>query len=360
MVGTKSRRKLPTGISQHRNSDGTVSYRAQLLVKPFPRAFKAHETLEGAIQWRKSLEAELRKQRQVGGVRTDLAQLSIASLNTEYLKDPETVALATVKDRQKHLTWWSTKFGNIKVLDFGVLHGRQARDALVPRMEPASVNRFLASQRAAWNWGRAAGLIPTDRMWPPRLMLTEPRARVRYLDDDELRRVLEAARGHSPVLYAAVTVALACGCRAGEQMRLEWKDIDFARSTVTFLETKNGSARAVHMPAIAAEALKALKGGPVVSAKHPFVNRYGKRLTTQGLDRQWRLVRTAAKIENFRWHDLRHSCASFLAQNGASLPEIGSVLGHSSPSITAKYSHLVAGKPVTGHAALDDKLRGAT
>jgi integrase len=351
---------FPRGSANGVTATGLCPYDAQLLVKPFPRAFKSHETLDEAIQWRKGLKTELRKQRQVGGVRIDLAQLTIAALNTEYLKDPETAALATVKDRRKQLAWWSVKFGSTKVLDFGVLQARQARDALVPRMEPATVNRVLASQRAAWNWGRAAGLIPTDRQWPPRLMLTEPRARVRYLDDDELKRVLDAARAHSPVLYAALTVALACGCRAGEQMRLEWKDIDFGRSTVTFLQTKNGEARAVHLPAIAAEALKALKAGPVVGAKNPFVNRYGKRLTTQALDRQWRLVRATAKLENFRWHDLRHSCASFLAQNGASLPEIGSVLGHSSPSITAKYSHLVAGKPVTGHAALEEKLRGAT
>lgn len=360
MVTAKSRRKMPVGIRERRKSDGSVCYLAQLLVKPFPRAFKSHDTLQAAIDWRNSLKAELSKQRKVGGVRTDLAQLTVAALNAEYLSDPETKLLATVKDRKKHLEWWSSKFGSTKVLDFGVLHGRQAREQLVPRVEAATVNRFLASQRAAWNWGRGAGLIPTDRQWPPRLMLTEPRARVRYLDDDELKRVLEAAKAHSPVLYAAVTVALACGCRAGEQMRLEWKDIEFARSTVTFLQTKNGSARSVHLPAIAADALKALKAGGVVSAIHPFVNRYGKRLTTQGLDRQWRVVRTNAKLSNFRWHDLRHTTASYLVQNGASLIEAGHVLGHKSAAITAKYAHLIEGKAVTGHSALESKLRGAT
>jgi site-specific recombinase XerD len=67
-------------------------------------------------------------------------------------------------------------------------------------------------------------------------------------------------------------------------------------------------------------------------------------------------VRPAAGLKDFRWHDLRHSCASFLAASGASLVEIGSVLGHRSPSVTARYAHLVAGKPVTGHAKLDEKL----
>ena len=54
---------------------------------------------------------------------------------------------------------------------------------------------------------------------------------------------------------------------------------------------------------------------------------------------------------------LRHTCASYLAQNGANLLEIGSVLGHKSPSVTQRYAHLIEGAPVTGHTKLDDKLR---
>jgi site-specific recombinase XerD len=69
------------------------------------------------------------------------------------------------------------------------------------------------------------------------------------------------------------------------------------------------------------------------------------------------MVRAAAGLVDFRWHDLRHSCASFLAQNGASLVEIGSVLGHSSPSVTAKYAHMVAGRPITGADKLAAKLQ---
>ena len=144
------------------------------------------------------------------------------------------------------------------------------------------------------------------------------------------------------------------------QRRLEWKDIDIPRATITFLKTKNGRARSIHLPPIAIEALQTLKAEPIVSAKFPFINRYGKQLTgALRSDRQWRLVRTAAKLQDFHWHDLRHSCASFLAQHGASLLEIGSVLGHRGTQITERYSHLVAGRAVTGHAALDSKLRDA-
>ena len=76
-------------------------------------------------------------------------------------------------------------------------------------------------------------------------MLTEPEARTRYLSDDELNAVLSEAGKHSPVMLAAVTVALATGVRQGEMLRLTWADVDFARSTIRLLLTKNGQARAV-------------------------------------------------------------------------------------------------------------------
>jgi integrase len=64
-------------------------------------------------------------------------------------------------------------------------------------------------------------------------------------------------------------------------------------------------------------------------------------------------------LRNFRWHDFRHSCASFLAQNGASLLEIGHMLGHRTKATTLRYAHLVDAKPITGHAGLEAKLRDA-
>jgi integrase len=95
-----------------------------------------------------------------------------------------------------------------------------------------------------------------------------------------------------------------------------------------------------------------------VGPKRIFVDEQGAATNKFYLNFRWKKVRTAAGLVDFRWHDLRHSCASFLAQNGASLVEIGAVLGHSSPSITAKYAHLIAGKAVTGSEALAKKLRG--
>ena len=153
-------------------------------------------------------------------------------------------------------------------------------------------------------------------------------------------------------------VSISTGVRKGELLRLEWKDVDFERSRLTVLEAKNGESRAVHLPPSAVQALRSLKAASVVSARHVFLLPSGRPLAAGMLNKLWRAARAAAGLKNFRWHDLRHTAASYLAQNGATLHEVGSVLGHKSVGVTMKYAHLVQGAAVTGHDKLDQKLRG--
>jgi site-specific recombinase XerD len=96
----------------------------------------------------------------------------------------------------------------------------------------------------------------------------------------------------------------------------------------------------------------------LVSTKAVFLGQGDEPLNRGTVRIRWLPIRDAAGLRDFRWHDLRHSCASFLAQNGATLLEIGAVLGHRSTSATRRYAHLVEGEPVKAHAALDAKLQG--
>ena len=77
-------------------------------------------------------------------MRPDIVTMSLADLNTEYLEVPETVALKDFAERERHLNWWSSKYGATKVLEFGVLQARAARDALIPGRANATVDRYLA------------------------------------------------------------------------------------------------------------------------------------------------------------------------------------------------------------------------
>lgn len=343
-------------IQRRKNRGGTVSYAAQVKVSPFKPPVKCFASRAEAVEWATALERELKAQRKRGGARADIAKLTVGELITEFLADPETQVLRYLDDLTRLLGWWQNAYASTKCFELGVLTLRAARDKLLTKRGPATTNRYLSAMRSAWNWGRASGLIPGERAWPARLMLTEPTGRVRYLIDAELKKLLDASE-KDRVMSAAITLSVSTGVRQGEMLRLEWRDIDFARAMLTVRIAKNKNSRSVHVVPAAAAALATLRKGPVVSPTHVFLNTDGTPLRKGTLETRWRKIRAAAGLKDFHWHDLRHSCASFLAQRGASLLQIGAVLGHKSPAMTLRYSHLVAGAPVPGHDELNRLLR---
>ena len=89
--------------------------------------------------------------------------------------------------------WWIQTYGTVRAVEFGVLQVREGRDKLSKEGRgPATTNRYLSALRSAWNWARSAGLVPTNQLFPSRVMLTEPRGRTRFLSDDELAKLLKA------------------------------------------------------------------------------------------------------------------------------------------------------------------------
>jgi len=175
-----------------------------------------------------------------------------------------------------------------------------------------------------------------------------PRGRVRFLSEDttdgekiegERTRLLKACEESSnPYLYPVVVLALSTGMRQGEIMGLTWEDVDLHQGRATLHETKNGERRVVPLSGKALELLKA----------HSKVRRLDTNLLFPGripqkpiaLRAPWEAALKKAGIEDFRFHDLRHSAASYLAMNGASLAEIAEVLGHKTLQMVKRYSHL--------------------
>lgn len=339
-----------------KNADGSISWKVTVNVRPFKRVTRSFPGKTAAKEWADEHTKELKKHR--GHVRdVDLTQLTVAGLVERFLADPETQGLAYYEDLQRLLGWWVNHYGSVRILRTGALLWREGRDKLRPDRASGTVNRYVSAMRSAWNWGRAAELIPTNMTWPSRLMLTEPQGRTRYLTDEELAALLKAAAEHSPSMHAAVLVSLGCGVRQSELIRLHWRDVDLEKQRLRVMLSKNDEKRSVYLPGSAVTALRELKRAAVVG-QTVLTNEQGQPVDKFWLEYRWRAIRDAAGLKDFRWHDLRHSCASFLAQQGANLLEIGSVLGHKSPSVTKRYSHLIEGAPVTGHTKLDEKLRG--
>lgn len=334
---------------KRKKRDGSTSVIAWVRIKGFRTASRAFPTKPHARRWARALEGELRRQRDHADARKDLAALTVRGLIEEFLADPQTRRLKYQPDLRRLLAWWANRYGSEKVLNLGVPKLREARELVRNGRAAATVNRYLAALRSCWNWGRAAGLVPHENSWPRRrLFLTEPRGRVRFLSDEELSATLAAAQKMSPWIHAAIVVSVATGVRMGELLRVQWRDLDLEKLTLTVHASRTDKRRLVHLNEPAAAALKNLRRTGPVDTRWVFVTETGAQADKFYLSYRWRQVREAAGLRDFRWHDLRHCTASYLAQDGATLAEIGSVLGHSTPSVTARYAHLVAGRSDEG------------
>jgi len=159
---------------------------------------------------------------------------------------------------------------------------------------------------------------------------------------------------------ALLLFALDTGARAGEQLAVEWGDIDWHNNLVVFRRsstrgevglTKSGRERKVPMTARLGEALRQAKH---LWGKLVFCCVDGKPFTLWQLhERLWGACRRAG-LREVRWHDLRHTFASQLVSAGVPLRQVQDWLGHSTITMTMRYSHLVPGEGADLIRALED------
>jgi integrase len=166
----------------------------------------------------------------------------------------------------------------------------------------------------------------------------EPPGRVRFLSAEERERLLQACQqSRSPALYPMVLLAVTTGARKNELRSLRWRDVDLDRGLLRLAQTKNGERRAVPVPQVALEVLRGWQGPEGRDLAWVFPGPQGRG--PHNVTKAWYGAVKRAGLEDFHWHDLRHSCASYLAMSGASLLEIAQVLGHKSLRMTTRYTH---------------------
>lgn len=222
-------------------------------------------------------------------------------------------------------------------------------------MSDSTINRELSVLSAAINYAR--------REWEWELpnpvhgrKLREPEGRVRWITQAEAARLIQEAERepNAPHLADFIRLALHTGCRKAELLGLEWRRVDL-RERLIYLEaehTKAGRRRSVPLND---EAYVSMISRARFRAQHcpdspwVFCNPKGERIhdVKRGFERACSLV----EIEDFRIHDLRHTCAAWLVSAGAALAEVRDLLGHSTVTMTEKYAHL-APENIRGAVAL--------
>lgn len=208
------------------------------------------------------------------------------------------------------------------------------------------MNRYLASLSACFTYA------VKDLEWVERNPCQKVRkakensGRVRFLDDDELKRLLTVSRSaEHPDLHLAIVLSLTTGARQGEIFNLRWPQIDFTRRVITLNQgtTKNNDARSIPLVGEAFTLLqerakvRRIDNDQVFPPLIPLKFRQPKK---RNLYHSWNKLRQSAGLVDFHWHDMRHTAASYLVMNGVSLTEVAKILGHRTLAMVARYAHL--------------------
>jgi integrase len=159
-----------------------------------------------------------------------------------------------------------------------------------------------------------------------------PPGRVRYLNPPEVEAVLDACPAW---LRPIVVLAVATGMRRGELLSLRVMDVDFAQKRVWLPQTKNGTGRAVYLNETARSAL-----APLVSPSMVGTQRVFGAVSADYITQRFRDACRQAGILDFRFHDLRHTAASWLAMSGSDIHSVATLLGHRDLRMASRYRHL--------------------
>ena len=232
---------------------------------------------------------------------------------------------ASVKSRLQRLL---NTFGEMNVSDITHAVIRKWMDERQGEVKPASALRDMSTLRAILNKAFREDLLAQV---PPFPRMKKDPGRCRWLTVEEERRLLLAAKPH---LRALIAFAVDTGGRRSELLTLDWRNVDLERGAVAFTKTKNGEDRSVRLTDRAKQVLVGLdpkESGPVFTYRGQAI-----KCVKTTFDK----ARTRAELEDFRFHDLRHTFASRLAQQGVPLYEIMHLTGHKSFQMVQRYAHL--------------------
>lgn len=352
---------MPT-ILRRTTSTGKTTYQAQVRVKGFPAQVKTFSRLSDARDWAEKLDRAIREGRDFP--ERTARRRTLLELVNAYTDNPKSevrnpafgdLAPREQQRRVRQLLWWVKILHNPTLDQLTPAAVADARDRLRRgesssgrEVTNATARRYLASLSVACNWARRRGWLTRNPVSIVEKGQESP-PRVRFLSDDERRRLLEACRKSSdPRLYPIVLMALSTGARQGEIMALRWRDVDLKAGRATLEKTKNRERRALHLSPELVKILKKdlgkvrpIKGGYIFSPA-------GAEVEPTFPEDAWQAARAAAGLagdgpDAFRFHDLRHTFASYLAMTGATLADLAEALGHKTLAMVKRYAHLTEG-----------------
>lgn len=350
-------------IQERKAKNGSINYRVQVRLKGHPNQTASFKRKTDAKKWAAQTETAIREGRHFKT--SESKRRTLGDLVTRYTKQVLPNKPKSFKKQSSQLQWWVEQLGSYTLADITPALIIEQRDKLSNgitirgiKRNNATVNRYLAALSHVftiavreWGWVNSSPVIQISN-------LPEARGRVRFLSDDERQRLLEACKESScKELYLLVVLFLSTGARRMEILGLLWSDIDLNRKVIILSDTKNGETRLLPIQGLAHKLISDYANIKHIHSGLVFPSRHNANKPLE-IRSPWEAALKKANIKDFRLHDLRHSAASYLAMNGATLSEIAEVLGHKTLQMVKRYSHLSEAHTASVVASMNEKIFG--
>lgn len=239
----------------------------------------------------------------------------------------------SAKDDEQRMRYWLNTFSDSPIENIIPQDIERHKEALAQNLAPATVNHYLSILKTTFSLAVRNGKVEKNPVKVVRL-LSKNNSRVRYLTEDEEALLMAALPSH---MKEVVRFAIYTGLRRGELLALRWEDVDSSTRTLTIKRSKHGESRHIPLNRVAWEVLVSVKQRKVLS---PWIFTTTRGQPFYWLDGTFKKALEKAGIENFRFHDLRHTFASRLRMAGVDLHAVKELMGHKTIAMTLRYSHL--------------------
>ncbi len=337
------------GISKTKNAN----FKSEKMISDI-RYYKTFPTKELAQDWL-DLLTHHNKQTTLGKLaREELTRIdsmrmreSIPSFS-EVCFDYSTHFIETgLKDEKRlyQLNAFVNIFGDWSITDVNRIMVENALDDIQDEKNLASptVNRYQSAISSVFKWAASRRKYREYQLVNPTrdiIRRKESAGRETYLTKEEQARLLvEAKKSEWKGLYLYLYLLLLTGARRGEVIELRWENINFLECILTFTDTKNKSDHTLELSVGVINMLKEWKRSlPLTLWVFPYI--HDPRRPFRNFDNYWHRCRDNADMPvGLRIHDLRHTAASTMLQEGYSLEEIKQTLNHKSTLMTNRYAH---------------------
>lgn len=310
------------------------AWQAKVRRKGYPPISRSFDTKTKAERWARDVEHDMDHGSYVD--RTEAEQTTLKEALERYEREVTPKKKGAQQERHRIAKWSRDplalrSLASLRGADMAAwrdLHLKAGFSPTTVRNDMALISHLFTI--ANKEWGLESLSNPVRKIAVP----SPARSRDRRLVGDEEKRLLEACADiGSAWVKPLVQVAMETGMRQGELLALTWPNVNLTRRVARLVDTKNGEARDVPLSTTAVKVLEAL---PRRLDDRVFP------LTKDQTTYFFTKATTAAKIEDLRFHDLRHEATSRLFEKGLNAMEAAAVTGHKTLQMLKRYTHLRA------------------